>query len=83
MITIHWDFSDGTEISYVEGLNNNNFTTHCLEFFSFDIDVNDVIVLREDGKYISRASIQKHTNKEIREEHNIRKMLLAGNFEWL
>jgi hypothetical protein len=85
MITIHWDFTDGSEVSYQEGLElKDNFTTCCLDFFNMDIDVDDVIIYRKDDKHISRKSIQKHTNgKEIRDAHNIHKMLVAGSFNWL
>ena len=84
MITIHWDFSDGTEISYMQGkLLGDNFTTHCLDFFNMDERVDDVIVVRRTGKKISRKNIQRHIEKEIRKEHDIRKMLVAGSFNWL
>ena len=85
MIIIHWDFTDGSEVSYQEGMElKDNFTTCCLEFFNMDIDVDDVIIYRKDDKHISRKNIQKHSNgKEIREEHNIHKMLVAGSFNWL
>lgn len=85
MITIHWDFTDGSEVSYKEGLElKDNFTTCCLDFFNMDIDVDDVIIYRKDDKYISRKNIQKHSNdKEIRDAHNIHKMLVAGYFNWL
>ena len=84
MIIIHWDYSTGNEVSYIEGIElKDNFTTCCLDFFSFDTNVDEVIVLRKDGMYISRNNIQQHTVKEIRKEHNLHKMLLAGSFEWL
>ena len=85
MITINWDFTDGSEVSYQEGLElKDNFTTCCLDFFNMDVDVDDVIIYRKDDKYISRKNIQKHTNgKEIRVVHNIHKMLVAGSFNWL
>lgn len=83
MITIHFDFTDGTEVSYVEGKQlKDNFTTNCLDFFNMDEYVNDVVVLRKNGSKISRKNIQKHANKEIRAEHNIHKMLVAGSFNW-
>ncbi len=83
MITIHYDFTTGDEVSYVEGLKlGDNFTTHCLEFFNMDIDVNEVLVLSKSG-YISRKNLNNHTTKEIRKEHNIRKILVAGGFKWL
>lgn len=84
MITIHYDFTDGTEVSYQEGLElKDNFTTCCLDFFNMDIEVEDVIILKKDGKYISRKNIQQHTIKEIRKAHNIHKMLIANTFNWL
>lgn len=82
-ITIHFDFTDGTEVSYVEGLNlKESFTTCCLDFFCMDVDAEDIIVLKKDGSKISRKNIQQHTHKYIRKEHNIRKMLVAGLFEF-
>ena len=84
MITIHWDFSDGTEVPYVQGkLLGDNFTTHCLDFFNMDERVDDVVVLRSNGEKISRKNIQAHSFKEIRKSHNIHKMLVAGYFNWL
>jgi hypothetical protein len=84
MITIHWDFTDGTEFSYQEGLKlKDHFNTCCLEFFNMDIDVDDVVVVKKSGKKISRKNIQQHTSKEIKKEHDIRKMLVAGSFNWL
>jgi len=84
IITIHWDFTDGTEISYMQGkLLGNNFTTHCLDFFNMDEKVDDVIVLRKDGGKISRKNINNHSLKEIRKSHNIHKMLVAGSFNWV
>lgn len=84
MITIHWDFSDGTEVSYMQGkLLGDNFTTHCLDFFNMDEKVDDIVVVRNDGKRISRNNIQDHSFKDIRISHNLHKMLVAGSFEWL
>lgn len=83
MITIHFDFTDGTELSYQEGLlKGDDFTTCCLEFFNQDVDVDDVIVLRKDGHMISRRNINQHTVKNVRLQHDIRKMLVAGSFDW-
>lgn len=83
IITIHLDFTDGTEVSYMEGtVLSESFNTHCLEFFNMDIEVDDVVVVKKDGSTISRKNIQQHTDKEIRKEHDIRKMLVAGAFEW-
>lgn len=84
MITILWDFTTGKEVSYQEGIKlKDNFTTNCLDFFNMDIEVDEVLVLRSNGKRISRKNIQQHANKEIRKEHNIHKMLVAGSFNWL
>ena len=84
MITIHFDFTDGTELSYVEGLHKkDDFTTTCLEFFSMDTTAEDVVVLNKDGLKISRNNIQKHTTKKMRNEHDIRKLLVGGAFYWL
>lgn len=84
MITIHWDYTDGTEVSYIEGKKlKDNFTTCCIEFFNMDQSCDDVIVLRKDGKKISRKNIQLSTEKEIRQVHNIRRILLAGAFKFI
>ena len=84
MITIHWDFKDGTEIPYMQGkLIGDNFTTHCLDFFNMDEKVDDVVVLRSDGLRISRKNIRQHCSKEIRKSHNIHKMLISSSFDWL
>lgn len=84
MIKIHFDFTDGTEVSFVEGKAlGDNFSTNCLDFFSFDTDAEDVVVVRKDGRRISRSNIQAHTSKRICEAHNIHRMLVAGAFEWL
>lgn len=83
MITIHWDFTDGTEISYIEGMESkNNFTTHCLDFFTMDSKV-EVIIYRKDGKKISLININNHSNKQIRNSHNARKMLVSGSLIWI
>lgn len=88
MISIHYDFTDGSEISYVEGLKKgDNFTTNCLDFFNFDTKADDVIVFNKNGKYISRNELLindgRYTSKEIRKEHNIHKMLINSSFIWL
>ena len=84
MITIHWDYTDGTEVSIIEGkLLGDNFTTHCLDFFNQDEIVDDVIVLKKNGEKISRKNIQHHIVKEIRPAHNIHKMLVANYFNWI
>ena len=51
MIEIHWDYTDGTEVSWIEGLNiGDNFTTCCTKFFNQDVITDDVVVIRKDGK---------------------------------
>ena len=84
MIEIHWDYTDGTEVSYKEGLKlKDNFTTCCLTFFNNDELADDVIILRKDGKKISRKNIQLSTNKQIRFGHNIEKLLLGGTLNFV
>jgi hypothetical protein len=85
VIEIHWDFSEGDELSYAEGKEYKyDFVTHCLEFFSMDNPQSYVI--RKDGKRISVQDLLKndgrHTRKQMRHAHNIRKMLVAGAFKW-
>lgn len=50
MIFIHYDFHDGSELSYEEGLeklkNKESFATCCLDFFCFDIDCEVTIYKR-------------------------------------
>lgn len=87
IITIHYDFTDKTEISYKEGLEcNKSFTTNCLEFFSEHTQASDIIVLSKEYGYISRRELllnsEIYISKEIRPEHNLTKMLLANSFEW-
>ena len=85
MITIHYDFTDGSEISYIEGMEKkDNFNTHCLSFFSFETDV-DVTVLKKDGSMIIKSELlgsSVYTNKNIRVAHNIERMLLANAFKF-
>lgn len=84
MIVIHYDFVDGTEVSYEQGRNlKDGFTTNCLSFFNMVEDVDDVVVLKKDGTKISRKNIHNHSSKQIRFEHNIYKMLLADSFDWI
>lgn len=87
MITIHYDFTDGTELSYIEGLRKgDNFTTCCLDFFSSDNKASDIMVLDRKGNTLFRNRLMRgeghYTTKEIRISHNIRKMLIAGSFNW-
>lgn len=74
---------------YLQGLekiqNGIDFRTNVLDFFSFDTEVEDVIVVKKDGTSISRNALlkpNKHTDKEIRKEHNIRKLLVAGSLKF-
>ena len=84
MITIHYNFTDGSEVSYQEGLElKDNFTTCCLDFFTMDIETDDIKVIKQDGSYISRKTIQLHSSKIINKSHNIHKMLVANSFKWL
>ena len=84
-ITIHYDFKDGTELPYGVAINEEHpFTTNCLEFFSTE-NVNAVVVMK-NGKCIAVRDLLsgeiKHTDKKIRKEHNLHKMLIAGVFKW-
>lgn len=87
MITIHYNFTNGTEVSYVEGLElKDNFSTNCLDFFCFDTLPVEVIVIKKNGDYISLKELLlntgEYTDKEIRIAHNIHKMLKANSFKW-
>jgi len=86
MITINFDFTTGNEISYLEGKEKKtDFTTNCLQFFSFDTPDN-VIVRLKDGRYIDRDELLEntgeYTDKKIRKEHDIRKILVANGFSF-
>jgi len=86
MITIHYDFTDGTEVSFIEGKElGDAFTTNCLNFFNFDNDV-EVIVLKKDGSKISSLKLLEntglYTEKNIRIVHNIEGMLISGAFNF-
>ena len=84
MIIIHYDFTDGSEVSFKEGITlGDNFKTHCLDFFNMDEKVDEVLVIKKDGSYISRNNINLHTPKAIRKSHDIHKMLVADSFDWL
>ena len=87
MIIIHYDYTNGTELSYAEGIQKkDNFFTNCLDFFCNDTNVFDVKILCYNGDYISRNELLlnngDYTDKEIRKEHNILKMLKAGTFKF-
>jgi len=84
MITIHWDFKTGDELTFSEACEaKDDFCTNCLDFFTTE---RDAIVLKENGEYISvkelLANDGNYTRKEIRPAHNIHKMLKAGSFTW-
>lgn len=84
-IKIHYDFIDGSELSYGEAVEcEENFTTSCLEFFCTD-NINAVVVKR-DGSSISVKDLLDntgdHTVKHIRKAHNLHRMLVAGAFSW-
>jgi len=86
MIKIHYDFTDGTEISYGEGkCLDDDFTTNCLLFFTNDTH-EEVVIETADGKFISKNDLMRndphYTLKHMRQSHNILKMFLAGAFNW-
>jgi len=89
-ITIHYDFTDGTEVSYAEGIFNINlgksFTTNCLDFFTNIPYVDEVIVIDKLGNTLSRNKLMSnksdYTNRDMREAHNLQKMLKANSFNW-
>lgn len=91
-ITIHYDYKDGAEDDYYTiqstqkkyNIHTVHFETHCLLFFK-DFNL-DVTILCEDGRYINNQELLKntgeYTDKEIRKEHDVLKMFLAGAFRW-
>ena len=85
MINIHFDFTDGSELSYIEGNKAEaGFNTNCLSFFCFDTK-DDVKVIKKDGSYILKSELlgySGYTDREIREAHNLEKMLKANSFKW-
>jgi hypothetical protein len=87
MIYIHYDFTNGTELSYIEGIDKgDNFNTSCLDFFTTEHPTDDVIVIDKNGNTLSRNRLLNeygaYTEKEIRKSHNIQKMLKANSFNW-
>lgn len=89
MITIHYDFSDGTELPLYQAkqalISGESFTTHCTNLFN--TDNLDCMILCKDGKYILVGELLQnnegqYTDREIRTSHNIEKMFRAGSFEW-
>jgi len=89
MITIHYDYCDGKEISYIEGLeafkNRIDFTTNCLDFFSNDVQCN-VLVKDKRGNILDKNLLMNQKNsytmKYMKVEHNLHKMLVSGSFKW-
>lgn len=94
MIEIHYDYTDGTEVSYQEVLDTlrnskkssgipRKTTTHCLDFFS---TASSAIILKKSGEYMSTEEIMKnnreYTDKEIRHSHDLRRMLKTGALHW-
>lgn len=98
VIFINYDFTIGKEIDKllieqtIHLRNSENIFIHTHETYRiFDFDrlntVQDVIVLRSDGKYISlwelRNCIGLYTSKELRPEHNLEKMLRSGALKFI
>src|SRR5271169_6884770 len=86
-IFINFDFTTGAELSYEEGLKQDDtYETNVLDFFSFGKYADDVIVRKKDGSYISRNELLNvhgtYIDKDIRSEHNIHRMLVAGAFKF-
>lgn len=89
-ITIHYDFTDGTEVSYAEGCFNveigKSFKTNCLDFFSNDDAIDEVMIIDKLGNELSRNKLMSnksdYTIKCMREAHNLQKMLKANSFNW-
>lgn len=88
MIIINYDFVAGDEISYAEGIEKlrngeDSFNTNCLLFFNTE---NNAVIFSKSGSYVSVQEILKndgiYTEKEIRKEHNILKIFLAGGLVW-
>lgn len=91
-IEVHYDYTSGTEVSYQEGLaivkQGKGFTTCCLEFVCSDyLKTHRVIVITKRRAYIDLEELMDntgiYTDKEIRPEHNLRKMLVANAFNWV
>jgi len=97
MVTIHIDFTDNTEVSYIEGLellkndSSASFSTNCLSFFvtkSYTKYPSDnVVIIDKCGKYVDRNELMSNKNntyidRHMREGHNIYKMLIADVFTW-
>ena len=87
-ITIRWDFKVGDELPYAQAVEalekGESFSTNCLEFFNADNI--GAVVIKKDGSCMFVKDLLNnvggHTQKHIIKEHNLRKMLVAGMFNW-
>ena len=89
MITIHYDFVDGFEVSFIQAEAllavdiNSNFSTNCLNYFSFDYPCR---LIRKNGNHLLPGELLRnghlYTNKEIRKVHNISKILMCGGIDF-
>ena len=87
-IIIRYDYKVGDELPYAQALEalerGEDFATNCLEFFN--TDNLGAFVIREDGKCIFVEDLLNnvggHTQKHIRKEHNLHKILISGGFDW-
>ena len=89
MINIHFDFTDGTELSYGEGIDKrDNFITNCLSFFDSDLldEHYDIVVTKLNGDYISMKELLDgdihYTNKRLTMQHNLYRLLVGDVFNW-
>lgn len=86
MIKINFDFVDGIEVSYLEGCElKDGFTTNCLDFFNWDEETDNVLIIDKLGNVLDRNKLlqsNNYTTKEIRKTHNLQKMLKANSFNW-
>lgn len=90
IITIHYDFTDGTELSYKEGCiaeeKQESFTTNCLDFFVTWVKADDVIIIDAVGNELSRKILMSgknpYTVKDMRDAHNLHKMFVGNSFIW-
>ena len=89
LIEIHYDHTDGNEVSYQEGLHLARlmlpFSTCCLEFVCSDyLKTHSVIILNKRGSYIDLDELMDntgiYTDKIITTEHNLRRLLVGGAF---
>ena len=93
-IIINYDFTSGNEVSYMEVIEKitseeQYIETHCLNFFNFDMlkHCEDIVVIKKDNSYISVKDLLENKGdgycyKEIREAHNIYKILMGGLFDF-